>query len=275
MRRQKPTPRPDVIVVPHRASRLPKGFVPPLLVMILAVVGLSIRAMNPDWRGLTQEAGGRIGSLFASRAAAPARPIAAKVNPAPPKPDLAVAVKPAPEPPKVATPKPAPAPAAWDEIRRDAEKAKADRAEVERIKAKADEELANAPMPPPRRNRNNNPAAMRMQQEAVMRQMQALMADHQNEFDRMVLARRAQQERFLREFRQNGPRGFGGFDRMPPMPRDFFNAPLPGMERMIPPPPLPGQPDVKEESGEEVRNGVKRTWRTRTFIMRSNGGGVR
>jgi hypothetical protein len=269
MSRPKKPASPNVIVIPHRAGSLPKGMIAPILVMLVAVVGLTVRAMNPDWQGLMQEARGRVSSMLAARPAVTKKPIAKESTPKPkPKPDLAVAAKPA-EPAKTK------APEMWDDIRKDAEKAKADRAEAERIKAQAEKDLANAPIPPPhRRNLRPNPAdiaAILRQHHEMVRQMEAHMDRQQKLFEQMIRAQRGQQERIMREFGLPDPQWFGGATPWPPAPGLF--APLPGMDRMNQP--LPGQPSIKDESGEDVRNGVKRTRRTRTIILGSNGFGRR
>ena len=208
MSRPKKPASPNVIVIPHRAGSLPKGMIAPILVMLVAVVGLTVRAMNPDWQGLMQEARGRVSSMLAARPAVTKKPIAKESTPKPkPKPDLAVAAKPA-EPAKTK------APEMWDDIRKDAEKAKADRAEAERIKAQAEKDLANAPIPPPhRRNLRPNPAdiaAILRQHHEMVRQMEAHMDRQQKLFEQMIRAQRGQQERIMREFGLPDPQWFGG-----------------------------------------------------------------
>lgn len=224
-------PRPDLIVIPRRAGRLPKGIVAPLAALVVAGVGLAVRVAMPDWRGLVQEARRGVASLAASRPSPkrPTRTAAASKPQAQPTPgradaQVASAAKPS---------------EAWDDIRRAAEKVKADQAEAERIKAEADKRIAAAPLPPPRRGpMGRNPAAiagMRRRQEAAIRQMQAQMARHQDEFDRMVRERMQAQRRLLEDLAM-ARGGFGG----PPPGFERFALPLPGLDRMFGP--LPGQP---------------------------------
>jgi hypothetical protein len=262
-----PSKRPEIIVVPHRPRRWSKGFGLPILIILVATVGLGLRAASPNWRGLSDELRGRLGSLFARREA-PSEPIAIAKAETPP----VAAPKPAAEEakPEVAKPKDQ---TAWDDIQHEADKLKAERAEAEKLKEQAAEDLANSPPPPPRRRAQINPngaafIAEMQRRNAAFRQMDAQMRGdleaHQRMFDEM-------RQRFAQDFARNAPRGFGN------LPPDFgrFAAPLPGMDRMIAPlpgmdrmiAPLPGQPRVHEESGEEVRDGVRRVWKTRIVIM--------
>ena len=247
-----PDERPQIIVVPYRPRRLAKRLVVPIVVMIVAIVGLGLRAANRDWRGLSDELRSRAGSLFARRETPPIVIAKAEAPPlAAPKPK-----------PVVEAPKPK-EDDAWADIRSAADKLKADREEAERLKDQAADDLAKSPPPTPWRARvNPNRAAalaeMQRRQAQMIRQMQAEMPDHQRLFDEMVRRQAEAHRRFTEEFARNMPRGFGNF---PP----GFDGPLPGMDRMIPP--LPGQPQIHEDSGEEVKDGVKRTWRTRIIIM--------
>ena len=246
-----PDERPAILVVPHRPSRLSKRLALPILVMIVATVGLAIRAANPDWRGLSDELRSRAGALFARRETPPIT--IAKALPPPisaPKPEAAA---------DKAKPK---EPDAWADIQRESEKRKADRQEAEKLKEKAAEDLANNPPLPGRGLINPNRAAalaqMQRRHAEMIRQMEAGMPDHQRLFDEMVRRQTEAHRRFAEEFARNAPRGFGN---LPP----GFDAPLPGMDRMFGP--LPGQPQIQEESGEDVKDGVKRTWRTRVIIV--------
>jgi hypothetical protein len=261
-----PINRPQVIVVPHRQRRGPKGLALAIAVMLIATVGLVLRATVSDWRGLSQEAQHRVGSWFASAAKPPT--LVAKATTS--KPEVPNIVPPEKE--KVEAPSP------WDDIKKSAEKAKADREEVERIKAKAAEELDKNPPPPLntpfRRGRAFDPAVIaelqRRHAEAV-RQMQAEMGDHQRLFEDMIRRQAGAQQRFLDEFARNAPRGFGNL----PPGFENFGRPLPGMDRMrLPQPPRPGinredpaEPRIQEDSGEEVRDGVRMKWKTRVIIL--------
>ncbi len=285
-----PANRPDLIVIPHKASRFPARIALPIAVLSLAMFGLVLRAASPDWRGLWQEASLRGRSFFAATP---------KPRPVKPSPELAKAEVPRPAAP-VEKPKPAPeakptpdpkADAAWDDIKRDAEKAQAELDEAENLKEKAAEDLAKNP---PRRRIGPDPALlaeMQRRQAEMIRQMEALMGEPQRDFDEMVRgqlgALLGDQDRrvdeILRGQNQRRARMMDELARRRRMPNampDFgnFGPPLPGMDRMIPPlpgmdrmaPPLPGQPRVHEESGEEVRDGVRRTWKTRIVVI---GGG--
>ena len=271
-----PSERPEVIVVPHRPRRWSKGFGLPILIILVATVGLGLRAASPNWRGLSDELRGRFGSLFARREA-PAEPIAiAKADTPPvatPKPAADEAKREAAKP-EVAKPKEE---TAWADIQHEADKPQGPkRAEAEKLKDKAAEDLANSPPPPPRAQRINPNAAalmaeMQRRRAGAFRDLEAQMEEHQKLFDQMARRHAEMQQRFAQDFARNAPRGFGnlppGFGR--------FGAPLPGMDRMLPPlpgmdrmlPPLPGQPQIREDSGEDVRDGVRRVWKTRIVIM--------
>ena len=257
-------PRPEVIVVQQR-GHASKGFFIPFAIVLVAGLGLAIRSAAPDWRGLSQEIGRGWNRLAASWTSSPKEaPVA-----------LASAKKPVVDPvvpPKADAASPAPAVAeapkkektldAWDEIRIAAEKAKADQAEAERIKADADKQLAEAPLPPPvRRGRNfGNPAdvaGFRRRQAAMMQEMQAQMNLQGLDFDRVFREQANAQRHFFEEFAKNR----AGFRNLPPG-FNGFAQPL-----------LPGQPKVQEKSGEEVRDGVRIRWRTRVITMGPDGFG--
>ena len=262
-----PNKRPQVIVIPVRQRRAPKGLGVAIAVMLIATTGLMLRATVSDWRGLSQEAQHRIGSWFAPTAKPPT--LVAKVTAA--KPEASKAVPPV----EVKAPSP------WDDIKKSAEKAKADREEVERIKAKAAEELDKNPPPPLntplRRGRAFDPAIvaeMQRRHADAVRQMQEQMGDHQRLFEDMIRRQAGAQQRFLDEFARNAPRGLGNL----PPGFENFARPLPGMDRMRLPqqprpgigredPAEPGQPQIQEDSGEEVRDGVRMKWKTRVFIL--------
>lgn len=284
-----PNKRPDVIMIPHRPGRSSRRLILPIGVMLLAALALTLRATSRDWRGLWQEIGFRAESLFARKAKA-----------AKPAVELAKAEHPA-EPAKAEDQKDKAAPAgaskdkaaAWDNIKRDVEKAQADRDEAERIKKKAAEDLAKNPPPPPtgpRGLRQLNPAQIaeiQRQRAEMLRQMQAQMEDHQRRFEEMVREQFGRQGQEMEPLLRGLPRGFGnlprglgfndlpqGFGALPPEFEEFFK-PLPGMDRMNRP--LPGmargnpgqrnQPQVQEDSGEKVIDGVRWKWRTRRTTM--------
>ncbi len=258
MSQESPGRRPDVIVIPHRPRRWPKGIVLSLMAMTCGVVVLGIRAAQPDWRGLIQETRGRAGSWFvASNPAVKAEAL----KPVPPA-AKALAKAKIPARPEAAAPRKEKD--AWDEIRREAEKAKADRDEAERIKNRAESELAEATPPPPRWRGRMNPAVaaeIRRRQAAMMMQMEAQMAEQQARMRNEILRFQNDQMRMFEDFARRppglGPGAFPGFDR-----------PLPGMDRMMEP--LPGRPIVQERSGQDVRDGVRWSWRTRIVILRSS-----
>lgn len=242
-----PQERPRIILVPHRPRRLAKRLAVPIVVMMAATVGLALRAANPDWRGLSGELRGRVGSLFRQRETPPIVIAKADVTPSP---------KPAAEAPKPKEPD------AWDDIRRAADKLKAEREEAERLKDEAAKDLAKNPPPPRQGPLNPNRAAalaeMQRRHAAAVRQMQGRMDEHQRMFDEMVRRQAEAHRRFTEEFARGAPRGFGN-------PPPGFGGPLPGMDRMFGP--LPGQPQIHEDSGEDIRDGVRRTWRTRVIIV--------
>ena len=246
--------RPRVIVLPHRPSRGSKGLVLAVVVLLVATVGLVVRATVSDWRGLTQEVRYRAGSWFAHAAKPPT--LVAKVDSSKP------------EVPKAVAPKADQAPSPWDDIKNSAEKAKTEREEAERIKARAAEELDKNPPPlnvPFRRGRAIDPAVLaelqRRHAEAV-RQMQAQMDDHQRLFEEMIRRQSGAQRRFMEEFARNAPRGFGN---LPPGFENFARPPRPGINRdnQV----LPGEPQIHEDAAEEVRDGVRLKWKTRVIIL--------
>jgi hypothetical protein len=242
-----PQERPRIVMAPHRPPRLAKRLALPLVVILVATLGLALRAANPDWRGLSDEMRGRLGSLFGRREKTP----------------LVIARSDAAPSPKPAASKPKDQDA-WDDIQRAADKLKADREEAERLKDKAAEDLAKNPPPPRHGPVNPNRAAaiaeMQRRHAEAFRRMEAHMDEHQRLFDEMVRRRAEAHRRFTEEFARAVPRGFGN-------PPHGFDGPLPGMDRMLAPLPGQPQPQIHEDSGEEVRDGVKRTWRTRVLIM--------
>lgn len=165
-----------ILFVASRPVRVRRGILLASAVLALALVVMAIRAASSDWRGLGQEARGRIESLFA-RADGPTDP-----RPSDEAPTIAPTPTPEAKPsdPKAADP-PAPAaeddPGTWDDIRREAEKKKADLAEAEKLKEEADEALARTPVPPPSRGVRARPnpaqmAQMRQRQQEFLRQAQ-------------------------------------------------------------------------------------------------------
>lgn len=268
---ESPTDRPQVIIVQHRPSPFRWRVMLPFVVMLAAMTGLALRASSPDWRGLWQELGDRVASISfkTPKAEKPAKALAKveKVDPPAPK----VEPKPAPAPPEPVKPKPDDA--AWDAIKKDAEKAQAERDEAEKLKEQAAEDLAKNPPPPSFRRGRMMPdpaiiAEMRRRQAEMMREMDERMAermaDHQRRFADGFRRQAEQQARMMDELAKRGfaaPPGFGD-----------FGALLPGMDRIVPNPPQPrpgAEPRILEDSGEEIKNGVKHTWRIRIV---TNGG---
>ena len=258
------TKRPEdkVIVIPHREGRLPRGIIASLLVIAVAGAVFATRSALPDWRGLAQETGRGLRSFLASKAPAVKPPVAvAKANPKPMTPQEA---KPSATEAPVAVAK---APEVWEAIQKAADKLKAEQVESERQKAEAAKEIDEAPLPPPRRpfRRWNglNPAAlaeMQRRQEAMIRQMEALMArDFEqglpDEFREMGRIQDAMREHFFGDFA-----GRGGPGTLPPG-LDRFAAPLPGMDRFATP--LPGQPKFMRPGTPDVRKDAKRAGRGR------------
>ena len=277
---RRPLPsRPDVIVIPHRPSSMPRGLAWPLLLIVVAGLGLAIRASISDWRGLFEEARSRVAAAFSRKPAAPPPQLARADRPAranrpvetntPATPPVAQAPPAAVEGPK----------RAWDDIRDAAEKKQAERAELEKIKEKAAEDLARTP-PPPDRIRRPNPAllaqmqqrqieALRQMQQMQLRGMRDLAAGHHQQFERMIREHNERMREFERAFGGNFGMGvpnrpFPGFDRAPAFPN--FGPVL------IDPPDLPPGATVHEDSGEEVKDGVRRTWRKRVVIVKSSAG---
>ncbi len=289
------TPDAERIVV-IRPARMPRGILVPLAMLVLAGAGFAIRMGVSDWRGLSQETSRRWNGLFASRPEQAKPAPVAQVKPPSEKakpgdtPAPAPAVADAPKDQPKAAPKEdlvAAAPkdnAAWDDIRKAAEKAREEQQEAERIKEEADRKIAETPPPPPRLNprmRALDPAALaviRERQREMMRQMEEMMGRQENDFGKMVRQQMEAQRRFMEDFARNRP-GLGqapGAEEWPPrfrIPPGFegFDRPLPGMDRMNAP--LPGQPRVRERSGEEIRNGVKTRWKSRVIVLGPEGFG--
>ena len=260
-------------------------------VMFLAATALAMRTVSPDWRGLWQEIGARAGSLVARKPPAKkAEPVALAKVETPPTPKPSAKQAEADAGAKQAEKDQA----AWDAIKQDAEKAEADRAEAEKIKEKAAEDLANTPPPPPiPRNGGRmvaDPALFAELRRRQMQAMQEMMEDQQRMFEQLAQMQGGRERQMLEEFARARPPGFGNAPqgrRNPPqglgdMPRTFgdpfqafnqFFAPLPGMDRMNGPLPgmdrlnVPGRghPQMQEDSGEDVRNGVRRVWRRRVI----------
>lgn len=261
------TPRPGLIVVPHSPGRIPQQVFLPMFLMALAAGVLALRAASPDWRGLGEE-------LRARTDSGPATPAPDLIEPA----ALGLAMAKVPEPPKAAPkeerpagaepPKPAPSAdsiAAWDEIKRSAEKVEAERREVERIKEQAAEDLAKNPPPPSNRRgfARLNPAQvaeMQRRQREAMREMEKINRERLRRFEAMIREQREWQRQLMGEIARGVP---GGFIPLPP----GFDRPLPGMDRMGPP--LPGMPQPEPGPAPDPgrRSSKKRNQRPQVFFF--------
>ena len=273
-----PNDRPEILVVKQRPSRGPKGIALPLIAVLVAGAALIMRSTCSDWRGFSQEFQHRIAFLFTQKD----KPLTLVTKAELPKPDEKKLKEKQPEEKTAATIAPSP----WDDIQNSADKAKAEREEAEQIKAKAAEDLAMSPPPPTiRRGQPINPAQFaeiqRRRAEAIG-QMQVRMEEHQrrvedmfrrqgdprNDFDQMVRRQAEVQRQFTQNFARMGqrgirnvPPGFGNFAPPPPPPQPQ----PPGMNRDKDS--LPVQPQIQEDSGEEVRDGVRFVWKRRTVII--------
>jgi hypothetical protein len=253
---------------------------PPILLMGLALTFLLIRTSLNDWAGLSSL---RLSlpSLAFNKTTVPAAPAKpkAKIEPkkpqAVPAPKLAAAVAPV----KKAEPKKADP---VDEIAQEAARKSQEKAELERLKEKAQDSVAEAEKNAPvRRHQGIDPRARQQRFADLMARHQAnvdrmnqemaqFRADHERQFEAMVKQhRRLQEEGFNFPF---GP------------PHDFFRRmPMPEMRRRVPMPPMPGivgeelpggvTIEIREENDPPApaARGGQATRRSKTVIIRRSG----
>ncbi len=285
---------PPLYVVPYRPARFDARFLPPLLMVLVAVPLLIYRLRTPDWHWSWPEPRpSSSASPLARSASTPAEvAVATNASRSPAQAardaerrvlaDAAWAAKgetPAsvlalngekPKDDKVAK-------QALDDIEREAERIKAERAELEAIKSKEGERLAKIPPKPDfgigRRGRVN-PARLQRMMEQMHAQALADMNRHQRQFEAMA---RQMEQQMRRRMRQGGepfgdwpppPAGMGfpqdgfrpmldahreiqrHFDEMLRAQQQFFqNPPQPFGPPPRPhapgSPPAAGQPDVQ------------------------------
>lgn len=191
-----PAPSSQPLVVPYRGSRIPTQFIPPLLIVLVAAGLLAYRAQIADFRGL------HVPSWKWPKLATTPTPT----------------LKQAPAAAKKALKKNDSK--AWDDIQREAERKRAELAELERVKEAADKKAAAQP-PRIARGPFHRPLTAR-EREQMLRAQREFQRQHLEQFAHMQRAMIEQQRAMMAQFKND----FDNFPRGPMM--HFPDLPAPG-----------------------------------------------
>lgn len=195
------TPIP-LIVVPHRESKLGQRIWPAIAVLALGLAGIVYRASVADWQGLAV-----VGSRPAPKPRVEAIPTPKPSAEKPTELSLAPKAEVA-EPKKVETPpEPEPKVDPWKDIEREAEKKRAEMAELDRIKESEAEKSLHEPLRPvPRQDLRGMMGAMnpqmRRQLEQARRDQIAMHQRFMDQFLRNQAAGPARLQQMMREQQQ-------------------------------------------------------------------------
>ena len=252
--------KPALLVVTKRPTALPAALMPAIVLAGLATLLLALRAAVPDWQGASlRPPRVSLASLFPGK---PAKPQAAKPRPK----DAAqkdATPAPAGKDPKAAAPaeKSEDAKQALDDIQREADRKKAEREDLDRLKDRAEKKLkqdlsprgngfAGRPVDPREMQRRMQRAqeaqkALRDQFARMERGQRQSMEQFHRDALRHMAQMRAQHEAMMRGFGNGNFGAMPGFPAMPPRPmpgpgRGRPSARRSADNRRVPPPPEPG-----------------------------------
>jgi hypothetical protein len=243
----------DLLIVPYRAPRSGARIVPAALAIVVALALFGYRAAQPDWHWEWPTARPNTASPKVAQVAPKANQPAASSQKSK-KPDDA---KPHAEP-KIAEQKP-PAPdakAAIDDIKKEADRIRAQREELAKIKEREGKKIAEAPQPAGPRGRNA--VALAQRQARIAQLMRQNMAEHQRRVDAMLRGQRefmarngfdGPMDRFADHFGPDFAEVDRAFERMR-REMDAFEREALAMrgDNNPPAPPVPGiQPDDEDD----------------------------
>lgn len=251
----------ELLVVPPRKGG--SGALVPAIALIVVALGfLGVRASLSDWQGIEAKRP-VLAKAAPARGPAPTVPKKPVSKPAPPQPGSAKPADAAPA--EVAKVDP------MTEIAQEAERKRQEKDELERLKDKAANELAQAP----RRALPPRPLADPLRAQILRRRQMQAFARHRQAMDRMIAQAEANQRRNLDEWLARERQSQAEFAA-----RFGFGAPPPGMPPFpgvpVPPPPVPAPPPnffegpprgFANPAGRQVRR------QNGTFVMPDGGQG--